>query len=115
MVITTELYNEMQRLHRAGVSQRKIAATLHLSRNTVQKYLGGALPGQRAPYARKPPVLTPEVTAFIEKCLAEEVRPTAKAIYDRLVAECGFTGAESTVRGQVCALRKARAGNEKGK
>lgn len=53
-----------------------------------------------------------EVVAFIEECLksdesegVQKQQHTAKRIYDRLVAEHGFTGAESTVRAKVRELK----------
>lgn len=113
MVITVDMYKQIRKMYLDGVSLRKIAATLHISRNTVQKYCcGNNVPWERKPYSRKAPVLTQEVNDFIRKCIAEDARSpsrkqrhTARRIYDRLVAECGFTGAESTVRSQVRVLR----------
>ena len=94
-------------------SQRQIAKALGISRNTVAKYCeGGAYPGLRASYQREASVITPDVKAFIESCLHQDAAEpnrkqhhTARRIYDRLVEECGFTGAESTVRHIVHKLR----------
>lgn len=94
-------------------SQRQIAKALGISRNTVAKYCeGGAYPGLRASYQREASVITPDVKAFIERCLRQDAAEpnrkqhhTARRIYDRLVEECGFTGAESTVRHIVHKLR----------
>ncbi len=95
------------------MSQRQIAKILGISRNTVAKYCeGGTYPGLRASYQREASVITPEVKAFIENCLRQDATEpnrkqhhTARRIYDRLVEECGFTGAESTVRHIVHKLR----------
>ena len=41
MVITVEIYKEIRKMRLNGMSQRQIAATLHISRNTVKKYWDG--------------------------------------------------------------------------
>ena len=41
MVITLELYKEIRKKRLNGMSQRQIAAALHISRNTVKKYWDG--------------------------------------------------------------------------
>lgn len=116
MVITMKDYNDIRKRYLAGESQRHIAKTLGISRNTVAKYCEGAA----VPWIRKSPdrastVLTDETVAFIQSCLAEDEeenlkkqRHTAKRIYDRLVAERGFTGGESTVRAKVHELKQLR-------
>lgn len=114
MVITVEIYKEIRKMRLAGISQRQIAKTLHISRNTVKKYCDGErIPWERKDYTRKPSVLTDDVVSFVRKCLDEDARcnpkkqrHTARRIYDRLVLECGFTGGETTVRRLVQELRK---------
>lgn len=110
VVITMDIYAEIRKLHREGRSERAIARTLHIHRKTVHKYINGSImPGERsAPPERASTVLTPEVRDFITQCFAEDEQEgtkkqnhTAKRIYDRLVAEKGFTGGESTVRDYV--------------
>ncbi len=105
-----DIYAEIRRKHREGRSERGIAKDLHINRKTVRRYLnGGKIPGERSSYTpRSARVMTAEVKEFIEGCLAEDEREktskqnhTAKRIYDRLVAEKGFTGGESTVREYV--------------
>lgn len=106
-------YKEIRQRHLQGESQRSIARALHISRNTVAKYCdGAAVPWERRTPERAPVVMTEEAVAFIRGCLksdeSEGVRKqqhTAKRIYDRLVAECGFTGGESTVRAKVRELK----------
>ena len=96
-----------------GLSQRQIAQRLGISRNTVDKYCeGNTYPGLRASYCRTASVMTPDILRFIEQCLHEDrLEPnrkqhhTARRIYERLVDEKGFRGAQSTVRRIVAKLR----------
>ena len=114
MVITVEIYKQIRKMRLNGMSQRQIAAALHISRNTVKKYWDGdSVPWERKDYSREATVLTEDVVAFVRQCLDEDSQcrsqkqhHTAKRIYDRLVAECGFTGGETTVRRLVKELRE---------
>lgn len=114
MVITVGIYKEIWKMRLEGMSQRQIAATLHISRNTVKKYWNGdSVPWERKAYSRKPCVLTEDVVAFVQRCLDEDSQcgskkqhHTAKRIYDRLVEESEFTGGETTVRRLVKELRE---------
>ena len=121
MVTSVDVYKEIRRLQLEGVtSQRRAAALLGISRNTVKKYWeGNAVPWERQTYEREAAVLTPEVVRFIENCLEadaqERVRKqhhTARRIYNRLVEECGFTGSESSIRKAVHKLRAQRGAVE---
>ena len=48
MVITVEIYKQIRKMRLDGMSQRQIAATLHISRNTVKKYWDGdSVPWER--------------------------------------------------------------------
>lgn len=106
-------YKEIRRRFNAGESQRHIAKTLGISRNTVKKYCeGDAVPWERKTPDRQATVLTDDVIHFIQECLREDEkerlpkqRHTAKRIYDRLVEEKGFTGSETTVRKKVRELK----------
>ena len=113
MVITVEIYKQIRKMRLNGMSQRQIAAALHISRNTVKKYWdGGSVPWERKDYSREASVLTDDVVTFVRQCLDEDAHSprkqhhTAKRIYERLVAECGFTGGETTVRRLVRELRE---------
>lgn len=114
VVITVKDYKEIRQRYLRGESQRSIARALHLSRNTVAKYCtGAAVPWERKTPKRVSTALTDEMVTFIRNCLVEDEtqnvrkqRHTAKRIYDRLVAERGFIGGESTVRGKVRELKE---------
>ena len=96
-----------------GLSQRQIAKELGLSRNTVAKYCrGDTYAGLRASYCRSASVMTQDVIQFVRECLREDsLEPnrkqhhTSRRIYQRLVEEKGFTGAESSVRRLAAKLR----------
>ena len=106
-------YDEIRRRYNAGESQRHIAKSLGISRNTVRKYCeGNAVPWERKTPERVSTVLTEDTVDFIKNCLNEDANEhlkkqshTAKRIYDRLVEEKGFSGGESTVRAKVSELK----------
>ena len=117
MVTSVDVYQEIRRLQRDGItSQRTAAKMLGISRNTVKKYWeGSTVPWERRPYERDASVLTPEVVSFITACLDEDARErvhkqrhTARRIYNRLVDELGFTGSESSIRKAVHKMRMER-------
>ena len=97
MIITVQDYKEIRQRFLAGESQRHIAKSLGITRNTVAKYCdGSAVPWERKTPERDSPVINDEVTAFIIACLQEDQetsfkkqRHTAKRIYDCLVEERG--------------------------
>ena len=73
MVITVEIYKQIRKMRLQGMSQRQIAASLQISRNTVKKYWDGdSVPWERKAYSREPSVLTEEVMAFVRNCLEED-------------------------------------------
>ena len=74
MVTTVDVYKEIRRLQLEGVtSQRQVAKTLGISRNTVKKYWNGdSVPWEKKEYNRSPTVLTSEVQKFIASCLNED-------------------------------------------
>lgn len=75
MVITVDIYKEIRRMRLEGFSQRQIASTLHISRNTVKKYWdGNNVPWERKDYRREASVMTPEVIAFI-RCFLSSTFP----------------------------------------
>src|SRR2546428_13377619 len=58
-----------------GFSVRQVARELHLSRNTVRRYVEGAEPGWRKPAARSRPTLE-AVRPRLEELLAQAPRGT---------------------------------------
>jgi len=109
-----DTYQSIRTYFNDGKSIRWIARTLGISRQTVRKYCeGNTHPEVRKDYYRAPDVVTDDVREFILDCFKQDEAEglkkqshTAKRIYDRLVTEKGFTGAESTIRNAVKQLRK---------
>lgn len=96
-----------------GWSIRQLSRQLHLARQTVRKTLSSAEPPQ---YHLTKPRPCPTIGPFADTIRAwldqdrlapAKQRHTARRIYDRLVEEYGFSGAESTVRHFVAQLRPA--------
>jgi transposase len=94
-----------------GWSIRKISRQLEVARQTVRKALVSAeLPRYRLTKPRPSPVMDPYRAVITQWLTADASAPpkqrhTAKRVYDRLVAEYGFTGAEPSVRRCVAHLR----------
>jgi transposase len=95
-----------------GWSIRKISERCEVSRQAVRKALGSAeVPRYRLGAPRPSPVMD-AYRGVVEGWLADDAeaprkqRHTAKRVYDRLVAEHRFGGAESTVRRYVARLQE---------
>ncbi len=94
-----------------GWSIRKISRQLGYARQTIRKTLASSkIPEYQLETERSCPVMDPYRGIIITWLEADETAPkkqrhTAKRIYDRLVAEYGFTGSDSTVRKFVRKLR----------
>jgi transposase len=87
-------------LSRKGMSQRKIAKKLGLSRNTVKKYLENPkFPGIRGGLRKRKSLLDPYGDT-INTWLEEDLDYTAAWIYDRLTA-MGFPGSYEIVKRKV--------------
>lgn len=94
-----------------GWSVRRISRQLRLARQTVRKALHRTEPPRYEREHALPRRVVGPFEPVIERWLAEDreappkQRHTAKRVYDRLVAEYGFTGHETTVRRTVARLR----------
>lgn len=95
-----------------GKSIRKIAEERRVHRRVVRQALADAVPPRRKKPARESPVLTAAIRGIVDGWLTEDLaaprkqRHTAHRVFDRLVAEHAFDGAESTVRRHVCGRRR---------
>jgi transposase len=96
-----------------GVTVRELARTFHKSRKTVRRALEDPGPWTyRRARPRSKPVMdamAPIIASWLEEDLSRprKQRHTAKRIWERLVAEHGFGGAETTVRQWVREHRPA--------
>lgn len=92
-------------------SLREIAKELGHSRKTVRKAIADAtVPQYHFSAARMSPVVGPYLETIKAWLEADKSRPpkqrhTAHRIYIRLVQECGFTGAERTIREHIAKMR----------
>ena len=103
--------DQLEQIRRAhfidGKSIRQIAREGHHHRRTVRKAIQDSGPPRyRLGQAKSRPVLGPFVATIDQWLLEDEARPpkqrhTARRIYQRLVAEHGLSGGESTVREYV--------------
>jgi len=100
---------------RDGWSIREISRRSGWSRQTIRKALAApaAPPRYELSAPRPSPVMGPYLDVVRQWLADDETAPrkqrhTARRIYDRLVSEHGFTGAEVTVRQAVARLRGAR-------
>ncbi len=98
---------------REGSSIRELARAFHHSRTTIRRALDDPGPWTYRRTRRRPaPVMdavAPIVMAWLEadEAVHHKQRHTARRIWQRLVAEHGFTGGEPTVRAWVRAHRRA--------
>ena len=94
-------------LHRKGLSQRRIARRLGISRNTVRKYLENPqLPGNQRGIRKRTSLLDPYGDT-IKAWLEEDMDYTATWIYDRLSA-MGFPGSYEIVKRKVSGIKAER-------
>lgn len=93
-------------------SIRAIARERGVHRRKVRQALEDAVPPERKPAEREPPVLTLEMRELVDTWLLgdrsapRKQRHTAKRVFDRLRAEADFRGASSTVRRHVGRRRR---------
>ena len=99
-----EFIRTAQRVYGKNISE--LARITGHSRNTVKKALRGELWGYKERQHQAFPALGPYLEIIDGWLTADKEQPvkqrhTAQRVYDRLVAEMGYTGGESTVRNYV--------------
>ena len=116
MSIEMGIYEQIRYYSEQGeLGKKEVSRILGVSKNTVKKYWNGAVvPWERKKGSgRTTSVITDEVMTFIKNCLNEDEkaprkqRHTARRIYERLISQTGFCGAESTIRNIVADLKKS--------
>ncbi len=108
-----ELFEAIRRdKHMQGKSVRTIARERGVHRRVVRQALRNAVPRPRKAMERAAPVLTPALQGQVEVWLRADTtaprkqRHTGRRVWQRLQAEHGFGGAESTVRRLVGQMRR---------
>lgn len=118
-MINMAQFHRIKWLHeREGLSQRKIAEQLGVSRNTVSKYLSAAemptaMARKKAYSKRRYSTEVQRVIPIIDEWLKNDLeawkkqKHTAVRIYQRLVSEYDFVGSASNIRKVVMYRRNA--------
>lgn len=114
-MIDISTYRAIRQYHLQGKSDRWIARSLKISRDTVARYKNGDhIPdlNYMPKRSRARTVITEDVDQFIIDCFCEDDREgirkqrhTAQRIFERLREERGFEGGETTVRRRVRELK----------
>ena len=116
MTMPLQTQHDMREMDARGVARAEIARGLGVSRNTVAKYadMEDMSPAPPLPAERARPSLAGH-EEWIDSVLAADLgaprkqRHTATRIYDRLVAERGYSGSYSSVCRHVAEWRAGRA------
>ena len=116
MTVPLQTQHDIREMDARGAARAEIARELGVSRNTVAKYadMEDMSPAPPLPAERARPSLAGH-EEWIDSALAAELgaprkqRHTAKRIYDRLVAERGYSGSYSSVCRHVAEWRAGRA------
>ena len=116
MTVPLSTRQDIREMDALGVPRAEIARRLDVSRNTVAKYADeeDMSPAAPVPEARPHPA-TDAHAAWIASVLEADLgaprkqRHTARRIYDRLVAERGYSGSYSSVCRFVADWRRARS------
>jgi transposase len=109
-----EVYAVKRRVLKKGMSIRRTAREMGISRNTVRRYLAGAEPGVRKPSERARPVLD-SVREKIDEILTEspkwtggKQRLTAARLHEMLVEEHGLSVGYTLVKEYVAEWKRQR-------
>lgn len=109
-----EVYVVKRRVLVEGVSIRRVAREMGISRNTVRRYLGGAKPGVRQPTKRASPVLDSvrekldEILADSPKWTGGKQRLTAARLREMLVEDHGLTVGYTLVKEYFAEWKRKR-------
>jgi len=101
------LVDQVKHMHEQGNSIYEIAASLHLARNTVRRYLRLEGPVQPMPRTRRLSQLDPFYDYLCERW--NDGCSNAHHLFEELQAK-GYHGGETTVRSFVARLRQGGAG-----
>jgi transposase len=111
---TVDDFSEIRRLHREGLSVRKIARQLGVSRNTIRKALRTPEPKAYTLAVPRPAPVFGAFRAVVDDILTHDrtappkQRHTASQVFRRLVAEHGYAGGYDQVRRYLQQLRRDR-------
>jgi transposase len=99
-------YEEVMALHREGLSQREIARQLHLSRNTVQRYISSPSFPERAEGTGQRNTRASKLDPYLPYLRDQwDTGNHNGADLFRLIKERGYTGCESMLRGRLSEWR----------
>ncbi|SEO43058.1 helix-turn-helix, Psq domain [Paracoccus alcaliphilus] len=111
-----ELYLRVRQACATGMSQRQAATAFNISRDTVAKMMMFSVPpGYRRTADVKRPKLDPFIPIIeewleVDRSMPRKQRHTAKRVFDRLRAECGFTGGYTIIKDYI--RERERRGQE---
>jgi len=100
-MIDTQTIFEIHHLKQQGMSERRIAGTLHLTRKTVRKYLDNPIP--KRPVIRRKSKLDPFKNE-IKQLLEQDSRVSAAVIKQR-VESMGYAGGITIIRDYLQKIR----------
>ena len=113
MTVSLDEQEDIRRMDRDGATRADIARELHLSRNTVRKYADMEDMSPEPPAGQeRPHPATDGIAGWIDSILEADLavprkqRHTAKRIYDRAVAEKGYSGSYPSIRRYVSGWKR---------
>ena len=113
MAVSLDEQEDIRRMDRDGATRADIARELHLSRNTVRKYADMEDMSPEPPAGQeRPHPATDGIAGWIDSILEADLavprkqRHAAKRIYDRAVAEKGYSGSCPSIRRYVSGWKR---------